>query len=427
MPKYSIILWIMDIRENLTKNEKISTIVLAIVFFSNQVIGSYRLDLLKFSLPMLGIGLGYCVYLTVRQYKSTLQCLISPCIIWILIMNVMLYIYGAIWKVVPEVYARSYHFLNLAHLLVLVMIMYHEQKSLRKILPLTASLMIIAESIFVIIYNRASILMNLTGGDVWGDYTRIGRTPCAGVIETCITMAICTVPVIVEIIAKRRMIFLVPLAFSMLTIGASMQKSGIVAVLITVLVVAIGVADEKKTRIRNCLIIVAACAVMLLVSYFVPFLRVNVYERFNDMFYTLINLDTSDAHSSTSKRLMYIFLALKTSWNKPVFGHGLYAFGHQIAGFDRTETVYPDSHSNFTELLYSCGLVGMAVYYWFPIKNLIDAIRMKHSFIKLAVVSLILNMFFYDTCNISFYRNIIGYVAFAAAYLLIKNAKEAEA
>lgn len=411
----------MDIRENITKNQILSIFILVLTFFSNQVLGSHRLDLLVIILPILLIGVGYCVTLFMKEKKSLLDFAKSPMFIWIMLMNIMLFIYGAIWKVVPEVYARSYHALNLMHLLIIVFVMFYERKNLKKLLPIVASIMIVAEMIFIIIYNWSAIWINLHGGDEWGDYIRVGKTFSAGVIETCICISLCMIPIVIELVAKKRAIYLIPLGCGIVVIGGTMQKSGILALLITAVVIAIGIADEKKTRIRNFVLVVVACVALLVISYAVPVLRVNIYERFSEMFYTLLYLDTSNAHSSTSKRLMYMIWAFKKAWDRPFVGHGLYAFGHKVVGFDRTETVFPDSHANYTELLYSCGLIGMVIYYWFPVKNLISTIKAKHSMTKLALLSAVLVMFFFDFCNISFYRNIIGYVVFSAVYLVISN------
>lgn len=410
----------MNIRESLSKNSIITAIILTIVFFSNQVLGSYRLDLLKYILPLLGIGVFYCVYLVAKDLKNikgSLLFFVTPCFVWIALMNIMLYLYGTVWIVYPEVYARSYQFLNLGHLLVIAYILFKEQEHLKKILPVWAGLMIIAESIFIAIYDWDEIWFNLNGGS----YLRIGTTPCAGVIETTMTMSICLIPVMVELIAHRRYIYILPALIGIVMIAVSNQKSGYFSILLTLAFVITVLFKDRKTRLRALGIIVACCVLALLLMYFVPYLHTFMFERFEDLAYTLIHLDIDNEMSSTSKRLKYIVLIFQNTWDKPIFGHGLYTFGHEVYGYDWTEAVYPDSHTNYTELLYSCGLFGILVYYWFPIKNLITGIRMKHSITKLLVLAMIVNMFFFDMLNISFYRNIIGYVVFTVVYFLIKN------
>ncbi|MCF0129096.1 MAG: O-antigen ligase family protein, partial [Pseudobutyrivibrio sp.] len=392
---------------------------LTLVFFSNQVFGGFNLAYIRFILPLFGIGTAWCLCLVLKDAKGFLAILKAPFLYWVLAMNLLIFVYGYIWNVVPEAYSRSSQILLLSHLLVIMGILWQERGRLKEVLMPAAVMMLVAESVFVVAFNRELIAAFFAGAP----FDRIGETPNAGLIETSMTLAFCMIPLFIEFICRRKWIYALPLSLGLGILVMDGSKVGFLVVAATIFVIAIGLPDEKAKRWRNLGIFVEAAVLFAIVCYIVPVLREAIFKRFADLVHTLVTMDMTDMHSSTSRRLQFAVLAFTHAWDSPIYGHGLATVGHQVLDFDAIEVVWPNSHNNFTEILYSCGLLGVVTYYWFPVYMMIKTIRRNHSVDKLAMGSLLLMMVCFDLSNISFQRNIIGYVAFVIIYLLSKEEK----
>ena len=402
-------------RELITKY--MSALALTVTFFSSQVFGGHDLTWLKYILPLFAVGAVWCLCLIIMDFKGFLQIFKASFLYWIIGMNILIFIYGRIIWVVVEAYARSQHLLFLSHLLVMVGILWQERKRLEEIWVLTSVIMLVSESVFVTVYNWHYIVDYLAGAT----FERIGETPNAGLIETSMTIAFCLLPMIFQLVCKKKWIFIAPIALGMVVLVMDGSKVGMLVMAATVFVLAVGLPAVKTTSWRNLGIFVAAIAVLTLMCYMVPVLREAVFNRFADLIHTLITMDMTDMHSSSSRRLQFAVLAFINAWKHPIFGHGFETFGKRVVGFDTIEYVWPNSHNNFTEIFFSCGLCGVVTYYWFPILMMVRTIKAKHSYDKLVMTALLMMMVCFDISNISFRKNIIGYVAFTIIYLINKE------
>ncbi|MCF0185115.1 MAG: O-antigen ligase family protein, partial [Bacteroidaceae bacterium] len=384
----------MDKKREVT-TKYLSALALTLVFFSNQVFGGFNLAYIKSIIPLFALGAAWCLCLIVKDFKGFLGILKTPVIYWILAMNILIYVYGFIWNVVPEAYSRSSQILLLSHLLVILGILWQERGRLKDVLMPAAVMMLVAEAVFVSIFNRGLIAEFLAGGAL----ARIGETPSAGLIETSMTLSFCMIPMFMELICKRKWIFAAPIVLGLVVLVMDGSKVGFLVVAATLFVIAVGLPDEKKNRWRNLGIFVVAFAALALICYLVPVLREAIFTRFADLVHTLVTMDMDNMFSSTSRRLQFAVLAFINAWNSPIYGHGLQTFGRQILWFDTIEFVWPNSHNNFTELLYSCGMIGVVAYYWFPVYMLAKTIGEKHSNKKLAMTAMLLMMVCFDVSN----------------------------
>ena len=390
-----------------------SSIALVLVFFSTQVFGCKNLEYLIYILPLFGVGALYTLWLVVKHLKDALGLLKTPVFWWIIAMNVLIYIYGYVWGPFPVAYSRSSQLLIISHLLVMVMLLWVERDRVTEILPAAAVIMVAAETIYLIIHNSEAIRVMLSGGGL----TRIGETHNAGLIETSMTFSMCMIPMLLKLFSNREKKYIIPVLIALGVLVVDGSKVGILVVGATLLVIAIGLPKDKSFRRRNLIIFIAVLVCVILITYIVPALRSAIFSRFKELVQVVFTMDTSDMQNSTSRRLYFALMALKKAWDRPFVGHGLLSFGVHM-GFDWWEGVWPDAHNNAIELLYSCGLIGIAVYYWFPVYMIVRTIRERYSVKKLAKVSLIFMMFFFDVSNISFQRNTIGYLAYTIIFLL---------
>ena len=93
--------------------------------------------------------------------------------------------------------------------------------------------------------------------------------------------------------------------------------------------------------------------------------------RFEALLTTLLNgVDTNSTyHNSSDTRLLLIRYGIDLFKEKPIFGYGL--DGYRIV----TPLTGYYAHNNYIEIMVDLGLIGLILYYWFPIKLLIKSIK----------------------------------------------------
>ena len=91
-----------------------------------------------------------------------------------------------------------------------------------------------------------------------------------------------------------------------------------------------------------------------------------------------------------------------------------------------TEIMYRNiqTHMNFMELLFSYGFLGFIVYYWFPVKLVIDTIKTHSKEAKLICISLLVSFFFIDLGLDMYYKYMTPYYTYLLIFTFIQKAKE---
>lgn len=166
---------------------------------------------------------------------------------------------------------------------------------------------------------------------------------------------------------------------------------------------------------------------MCVVCYFIPILHELIWNRFVTMIQSVINFDIND-QSSTSLRVKFIITAFKNAWEKPIFGHGWASFANMY-GYTSIYDMNLYTHNNYAEILFSFGILGFILYYWFPIKMIRDTFKSKAD-IKTKILNwmYIIVLLFIDMGTVSCYSSIISFLGFAIVELNIngKNTKMIE-
>ena len=140
------------------------------------------------------------------------------------------------------------------------------------------------------------------------------------------------------------------------------------------------------------------------------------------MYYSFIEYDVTD-NSSTGLRMTFIITALIKCWDKPLLGHGWNSFAN-LYGWNSLYQSALYTHCNYTEVLFSFGIIGLVLYYWFPIITLLKTKKSKKNGKRLFSMLMCLQLFFIETGTVICYSSILGFIGFMVAYITITNSGE---
>ena len=151
----------------------------------------------------------------------------------------------------------------------------------------------------------------------------------------------------------------------------------------------------KKYLIGGLIVLVLAVAV----AYQIP----QVKAVYGSRLLALINF--SIENSSRDERIFFITKAWEMFVQRPLQGWGIDNFRSYLEFQKYWNVTY--SHNNYTELLANYGLVGFVLFYWLPVRRLLEAARnlRKSSFAKF-LFSLLTIYLILDVGTISYYYRI---------------------
>ena len=188
----------------------------------------------------------------------------------------------------------------------------------------------------------------------------------------------------------------------------------------------VGASNDKKVIRRNLIILTAAAAVAFAAIMIVPPLYGVIGYRIAELF-TGMNDATPDLHTSTGQRMAMIKGFKEHFWEAPIFGHGFYSFREMpysaIEEYrEGTQIMYRNVqlHMNFMEILFSYGIVGFALYYWFPVYIIIKTIR-ANKLAKIMVFSIMISFLFMDLGIDMYYKYLLPYYSYFLAYFFMAN------
>jgi O-antigen ligase len=137
--------------------------------------------------------------------------------------------------------------------------------------------------------------------------------------------------------------------------------------------------------------------------------------------YRLSNIGTD---ISTTNRIAFIQWGVKNFWSRPIFGYG----GDQFRAYWPGGNIY--SHTNYIELLFNNGLVGILVYYSFFV-TLFRGFYIAFQEQRLSArdfrwsMTVIVILLFWDTAMVSYYDKFIwiAYSLLVAVYTMTVDVK----
>lgn len=241
-----------------------------------------------------------------------------------------------------------------------------------------------------------------------GGITRIGNS-ASGNVNT-VAMSLCTFLIVIFYkLTFEKQRNLLPLFFlSLFFILLTGSKKGLLGILIVVLVMSL---FRYKWRVYKYIIPIA---ILLSIIYLInnnEYFYEIIGRRVDDFFKAL---KVSQENGSTGERIGMYRYSWKFFINSPIFGNG---YGY----FAANTPFHTYSHSNYSEILVSFGLIGFVLYYWYYIKVMVTAFKQLHTnpAARVFLTFIILQLFF-DSAAIGFYSNALMYAMmfFAKKFVL---------
>lgn len=398
-------------KTDLKKEEALDIIIIALILFANLVIESAKY--LPYVCVIFAIALIYIILVLVKKPQIIKEMFLSDYFWWIIFFSIEMFLYGFFGKNKEE-YSLKFHVLNVAWILMILIILQKNTGKIKDIMAKAGSIVIILMSMYILIINFNHVIDR--------DVDRIGKTAIGNVNTTAISYIFLLLPIFykvgVEKSKKYIPIALVGIIFMLLT-GS---KKGIISLILSIIIIIMGKSKSKKEAIKNALIVVGVIAFIMFLCYCIPTLYRIIGARIESMMISILNFNMED-QSSTGLRLNFIITAFTKTWDKPIFGHGWGAFA-PIYGYSSRYQTNLYTHNNYAEILFSFGLVGLFLYYWFPAKMTIRTIKNKNERnMNIFCWFYIINMLFIDFGTVSCYDTIIGFLSFSIVSLVLRDQK----
>lgn len=350
----------------------------------------------------------YIAKMILKTNLKALNYLATPASVWFLGIATLIFLYGSFGQHKGD-YSFIYHFTNIIYVMFICITLYYKRKNLLQVYTNACVITLVYETIYLVINDYHNLINNFADIITGNSYYRFGTTGAGNVNVTSMTYVFLLIPIIYQMFQKKNLKrnWLI-LVVGTLVIVLTGSKKGIIALLLTLLCM---IFIYKKAKVMNLIKWGTVTLFLMVVIYSVPLFHNLIWVRLEGMIQLLLMSDFS-GESSTVLRMRYIVLALKNFWEKPIFGHGWHSFAYLYGN-----GAY--SHCNITEILFSCGLFGLIVYYWFPICLLLKKEKRKSS-IKSLIFSYIIVLLFFDIGAVTFYSAIFAYIGFALVYLLMR-------
>ena len=266
---------------------------------------------------------------------------------------------------------------------------YQNQESLWKILRTSS----VWATVLLLIYITAFELPNILAGA-----TRIGNSASGNVNSVALYLCYFSSVILYSILFenRRRLIPLLLVTFGFILLTGS--KKGLLGVICVLGLLSI---CRYKWRVYKyvipIIVLIVVGYIILQTDYFYNILG----RRLNDFYHTLTgeNINGSTAERTGMYQLGWFYFK-----QAPVFGNGM--------GYFSRESIYQTySHNNYIELLVSCGLCGLLMYYSFFIVLLKKGWNIvKQNAVGYLIICLILLHLIFDFASVSFYSGALFYI-----------------
>lgn len=359
----------------------------------------------------------FCLILAFDNKHILKKAVCNPALIWIMAFSLMVFIYGH-FKLftAADYYSRMMTVLTVAPAVLILIILFYNKEDVLSILGVSGSVVIITTLITSLCYDY-----------VWGEwlmgmYSRVGATPAGGCIDTGNLVLILLIPILYQLIVYKKIKqYLWITLIGIFEIVATGAKSSVLPIVFVFAIMIVGASDDKKIIRRNLIILGVAAVVAFAAIMIVPPLYGVVGYRIAELF-TGVNAAEPDLHTSTGQRMAMITAFKAHFWEAPLFGHGFYSFREmpysQIEEYRiGTEIAYRNVqlHMNFLEVLFSYGIVGFVLYYWFPVYVIIKTFR-ANKMAKIMVFSIMISFLFMDMGIDMYYKYLLPYYSYFLAY-----------
>lgn len=390
----------------------IAILAVSFVLFANIVIANARYIILV--CLILGVSLIYGFCLVLERPKLTNKILSSAPVVWVILFAVEMFLYGYFGSH-NEAYSFKFHVLNIVSIFLFIIILLNNSSNAIDIVVKSSSIIILAMSFFILRNGSFSLFGILSGNEI----ERVGTTAVGNENTTAISYIFLMIPIMYKIgveKSKRYIPIAIIGAIFMLLTGS---KKVIISIIISFITINFGLSTNKTKFINNILKIVVFMFLTFVFCYSIPVLHELIWVRFESMINSMTGFDFTD-QSSTGLRINYIITAFTKAWDKPIFGHGWASFA-PMYGYSSLYKMNLYTHNNYAEILFSFGLTGIFLYYWFPIKMIKITKRLFNTQKKILSWMYILNALFIDFTTVSCYSSILGFLSFIIVYLVLQD------
>ena len=393
--------------------ENISIFIIAIILFTNLAIANAKYIVYVYIVAF--ISLLYAMYIIIKKPKIINYLISSYSFYWILFFSILMFIYGYFGENQSE-YSVQFHLLNVYWIYIILIILHDLSDKIINIISKASAVTIVFLTGFILATNSLNIAdIFSNNGNIIG-YTAVGNQN-----TTAISYIFLTIPVLYEfIVEKNKKYSLITLLsiFFMLITGS---KKSIISLLIMIIIIGLGKSTNTKKLIKNIFLIFIVLGLIIGMCYYLPFFHTIIWERVESMIASLTNVDLN-SQSSTGLRINFIITAFTKGWDKPFFGHGWGSFA-PMYGYSPLYKVYMYTHNNYAEIFFSFGLIGLLMYYWFPIKNILDTRYIKDNNKKILCKLFIAILLFIDFSSVCCYASILPYIGFSIVSFIARKTK----
>ncbi|MCR5416400.1 MAG: O-antigen ligase family protein [Pseudobutyrivibrio sp.] len=367
----------------------------------------------------------FCLILMIKDKATAKEALFNPAIIWVVAFSILVFIYGHFkLGVCSDMYSRQYHILTVVPAVFIMIMLYYNMDDVLDIISVAACAVIPLTLVTSLLFDP--VWLQLFDGNAY----RVGATPAGTCVDTGNLMLIMLIPLMYQIIINRKFkAYLWAALLAVAQIVASGSKSSVLPIVLVIAILLLGSAKDKKTLRRSIIILLILGVAGVAAIMLVPALYSIIGERIVEMF-TGIGSTDYDLHTSTGQRMAVIAAVKEHFVEHPLFGHGFYAFKEMPYSLleeyrpnDGVEIAYRHihTHMNFLELLFSFGIFGFVMYYWFPVYLAIKSFFTKNKMAKLLVLSFLVSFVFMDLGIDMFYKYMTPYYTYLVAYVFLKK------
>lgn len=394
-----------------------SIIVISIILFTNLVIenGKY----LVYIYIAIACTLAYVMFLIFKKPNIIKELFKSYHLIWITLFAIEMFIYGFFGKE-TEQYSLKFHMLNLVWIFMVLIILQNHKGKTKDIMAKTASIVITAMSTYILFNDFSMFIKIFTNGEIG----RIGATASGNVNATAISYVFLLIPILYKIGIDKSNKYIPFAILGIVFMLLTGSKKGIIGLVIILCIIIISKAKNNKELVKTILKIGIMISIIAILSYCIPVLHNLLGERIENMVSSIMNFNEND-QSSTGLRLNFILTAFTKAWDKPILGHGWSSFA-PMYGYSSLYQTNMYTHNNYAEILFSFGLLGLFLYYWFPIKMIVKTSKNANKGRKTLGWLYIVNMLFIDFAAVTCYSSILGFLAFSIVNLVLKESEDKE-
>lgn len=332
---------------------------------------------------------------------------------WNLIVWIIFVIYG-VFNSYKKSYSLQYHLLSYIYIFLIMILIYHSKSRFLDVISIAFSMDIILIAVHTMILSGGNIVSLVSSG------VRVGNGGAGNVNTAAITYAFLVIPLLYQFFVLKKRIYLIPGSIALIFMLLTGSKKTLGIIVVVGIVFIFSYSKNINSIVNNLIRVALVILLIILVIYFVPSFHENIWNRIGAMIQTLSSFDVRN-QSSTSLRLTYIVTVLTKFWDKPFLGHGWGAFAQQY-GYSSLYQTNLYSHCNYTEVLFSFGIIGFLLFYYFPIKLLKKTNTL--SFDSRLFARLYLCVFlFIDIGTVTCYDTIIGYISYLMVDYIVHNDK----